>query len=60
MGDWKYLQDEKAEYLFDLSQDQQEKFDLKEKNHEVFERLKQKYASWEEDVLEPIPLDEND
>jgi arylsulfatase A-like enzyme len=55
-GDWKYLQDEKGEYLFNLAVDQAEKNDLKEKEKEVFERLKKMYAVWEKTVLMPIPL----
>ncbi|MEJ7646083.1 MAG: sulfatase-like hydrolase/transferase [Chryseolinea sp.] len=56
MGDWKYLQDEKGEYLFNLANDQQEKSNLKETNDVVFLKLKEKYAAWEKTVLEPVPL----
>ncbi|HMJ71105.1 MAG TPA: sulfatase-like hydrolase/transferase [Cyclobacteriaceae bacterium] len=56
MGDWKYLQDEKGEYLFNLADDQQEKNDLKEENATVFSSLKQKYAAWEKSVPQPLPL----
>lgn len=55
-GNWKYLQDEKGEYLFDLSNDQQEKNNLSKKETMVFEKLKTKYAEWEKTVLQPIPL----
>lgn len=55
-GDWKYLQDEKGEYLFDLSNDLGEKNDLKEKEKKVFEKLKRQYKLWESTVLEPVPL----
>jgi arylsulfatase A-like enzyme len=55
-GNWKYLQTEKGEFLFDLSADPSEKNNLKEKNPEVFEKLKTKYADWEKTVLNPIPL----
>jgi arylsulfatase A-like enzyme len=55
-GDWKYLKDEKGEYLFDLSKDAGEKNDLKEKEKQIFETLKQKYSEWEKTVLEPVPL----
>jgi arylsulfatase A-like enzyme len=58
-GNWKYLQDEKGEYLFDLSVDVSEKNDLKEKNKDVFERLKQKYSEWEKTVLKPVPLEKD-
>jgi len=55
-GKWKYLQDEKREYLFDLLADQGEKNDLKEIQEVIFNRLKKKYAKWEKTVLKPIPL----
>ncbi|AEE52800.1 sulfatase-like hydrolase/transferase [Haliscomenobacter hydrossis] len=56
MGDWKYLQDEKGEYLFNLIADQEEKNDLKAKEEIIFKRLKKKYADWEKTVLQPMPL----
>ncbi|MEO6610784.1 MAG: sulfatase-like hydrolase/transferase [Chitinophagaceae bacterium] len=55
-GKWKYLQDEKGEYLFDLLGDPGEKNDLKEKQGAIFNRLKKRYAKWEKTVLQPIPL----
>ncbi|MBC7875214.1 MAG: sulfatase-like hydrolase/transferase [Ferruginibacter sp.] len=55
-GNWKYLKDEKGEWLFDLAADGGEKKDLKEKEKQVFETLKQKYSEWEKTVLEPVPL----
>jgi arylsulfatase A-like enzyme len=55
-GKWKYLQDQKGEYLFDLSADQGEKNDLKLKEAKKFEELKEKFAKWENTVLQPIPL----
>lgn len=55
-GNWKYLKDEKGEYLFDLVTDAREKNDLKEKEKKIFEQLKQKYGEWEKTVLEPLPL----
>jgi len=55
-GNWKYLKDEKGEYLFDLSKDPGEKNDLKEKEKQIFEKLKKKYNEWEKTVLEPVPL----
>lgn len=56
MGNWKYLQDEKNEYLFKLDEDKQEKNDLKAQYPAVFKKLKKKYAAWEKMVLMPIPL----
>jgi arylsulfatase A-like enzyme len=55
-GKWKYLKDEKGEYLFDLSIDQQEKNDLKEKERERFDKIKVRLAEWEKTLLQPIPL----
>jgi len=55
-GKWKYLQDEKGEYLFDLLADQGEKNDLKEIQGVIFNRLKKRYAKWEKTLLQPIPL----
>lgn len=56
-GRWKYLQDEKGEYLFDLLADPTEKHDLKQKKKEIFESLKNKYKAWESTVLAPVPLE---
>lgn len=56
MGEWKYLQDEKGEYLFNLVTDPGEKNDLKEKQQTTFNRLKEEYSNWEKTVLQPIPL----
>jgi arylsulfatase A-like enzyme len=55
-GKWKYLKDEKGEYLFDLSVDEQEKNDLKTKEKNKFENMKVKLAEWEKSLLQPIPL----
>jgi arylsulfatase A-like enzyme len=56
MGDWKYIHDEKGEYLFNLAKDPGEKTNLKESNVDTFNTLKQKLAAWEKSVLAPIPL----
>ena len=55
-GNWKYLKDEKGEYLFDLSTDAAEKIDLKETQKDIFEKMKQKYGEWEKSVLKPVAL----
>lgn len=55
-GNWKYLQDEKGEYLFNLNADREEKNDVKATEATIFNRLKQKFADWEKTVLQPIPL----
>lgn len=53
-SNWKYLKDEKGEYLFDLSNDVAEKNDLKETNPEIFDRLRAKYQEWEKTLLTPL------
>ncbi|MEO5685064.1 MAG: sulfatase-like hydrolase/transferase [Chitinophagaceae bacterium] len=55
-GHWKYLQDEKGEYLFNLIADPAEKNDLKETEKRIFAKLKNNYAAWEKTVLQPVPL----
>lgn len=55
-GNWKYLQDEKGEYLFDLLKDPGEVNNLKEKEKIIFKRLQQKFRDWEKTVLKPVPL----
>ncbi|HEY3430881.1 MAG TPA: sulfatase-like hydrolase/transferase, partial [Cyclobacteriaceae bacterium] len=55
-GNWKYLQDEKGEYLFDLASDPKEMNNLKEKHPDVFNALKKKFEKWEQTVLKPIPF----
>ena len=55
-GDWKYLEDEKGEYLFNLANDNGEKNNLKEKEQEKFLKLKGFMNDWEKTVLPPIPL----
>lgn len=57
-GNWKYLKDDKGEYLFDLFADAGEKNDLKEKEKKVFDQLKQKYSEWEKTLLEPVALNQ--
>lgn len=55
-GKWKYLKDENGEYLFDLSNDQEEKNNLKQKEEKKFNELKEKFNAWEKTVLKPVPL----
>lgn len=55
-GDWKYLKDEKGEYLFNIAADPGEKNNLKDTDKTVFDKLKQLMADWEKTVLEPIAL----
>jgi arylsulfatase A-like enzyme len=56
IGEWKYLQDEKGEYLFNLVNDPGEKDNQKEKEKIIFEKLKQQYSGWEKTVLTPVAL----
>jgi arylsulfatase A-like enzyme len=55
-GNWKYLKDEKGEYLYNVYFDRGEKNDQKKNENQIFERLKQKYSEWEKTVLEPVAL----
>lgn len=56
-GDWKYLQTDAGEFLFDLAADAGEKHDRKADQPAVLAQLKAKYAAWEREVLAPVPLD---
>jgi arylsulfatase A-like enzyme len=56
-GDWKYLQTDAGEFLFDLAADAGEKRDRKADQPAMLAQLKAKYAAWEGEVLAPIPLD---
>lgn len=58
-GQWKYLQDEKGEYLFNLSTDPVENHNLRDKEPATFTQLKNKYALWESTVLKPLPAANN-
>jgi arylsulfatase A-like enzyme len=53
---WKYLQTEKGEFLFNLAEDPGEKSDLKSKYSSRFLQLKKKYAKWEKHMLDPVAL----
>jgi arylsulfatase A-like enzyme len=56
-GDWKYLVTTDGEHLFDLAADPGEKSDLKDRQVNVLATVREKYASWEREVLAPVPLD---
>jgi arylsulfatase A-like enzyme len=56
-GDWKYLQKDEGEFLYDLSADPGEKRDLKAAHPAVLLQLKSRLAAWEREVLPPVPLD---
>lgn len=55
-GDWKFVNDGKGEYLFNLATDQAEQHDVKEKYPDLFSTLKSRYEEWESTLLQPIPL----
>lgn len=54
--DWKYLKDEKGEYLFNIAADQGERNNLKDAHPNIFDKLKKQLADWEKTVLAPIGL----
>jgi arylsulfatase A-like enzyme len=54
-GPWKYLNDGTREYLFNLSIDEREQADFREKNPEVFNQLKLAFKDWDATVL-PRPV----
>jgi arylsulfatase A-like enzyme len=56
-GNWKYLQTDAGEFLFDLAADAGETLDRKTDQPAVLAQLKARYAAWEREVLAPIPLD---
>lgn len=55
-GDWKYLQTEEGEFLYDLAADPGEKQDRKAEQPALFQQLRAKVAAWERQVLPPVPL----
>ena len=56
-GNWKYLQTDSGEFLFDLQADPAEKQDRSADQRDRLLECKAKYAQWERQVLPPIPLD---
>jgi arylsulfatase A-like enzyme len=54
-GDWKYLQIAGNEFLFDLVKDPRERANLKDRNKEVFDRLKTDWAAWNSTMLVERP-----
>lgn len=55
-GRWKYLRDEKAEYLFDLINDPSESKNLYLTRQAVFKDMKNLYIQWEKTLLKPVDL----
>jgi len=55
-GDWKYLSDSKAEYVFNLAKDPGEEHDLKTEQPKRLAQLKALYLEWESQMLSPVAL----
>ncbi len=53
-GDWKYLQINDNEFLFDINVDQRERANLAKKHPEVLKDLKSRWSTWDKQML-PIP-----
>lgn len=50
-GKWKYLNEGEREYLFDLSVDQREQADFKERQPDIFLQLRSEFQRWQTQVL---------
>jgi arylsulfatase A-like enzyme len=55
-GDWKYLQVDGHEYLFNLAKDERERANLAGREPERLERMRAQWLAWNESVP-PIPAD---
>jgi arylsulfatase A-like enzyme len=59
LGNWKYLREGEAAYLFDLSADEREQADFKGENPQMFERARAEFQKWQSQVLPyPKPADD--
>jgi len=54
-GDWKYLQIAGNEFLFDVVKDPRERANLKDRYKDVFDRLKNDWAIWNDTMLAERP-----
>ena len=54
-GKWKYVHDEEAHRLFDLSVDQREQADFSSKHPEVLQRLMTEFNKWNDQMLPRPP-----
>jgi len=55
-GHWKYLKEGADEYLLDLSVDEREQANFREKNPKMFAQLRDEYRAWDATVLpRPAP-----
>lgn len=50
-GHWKYVRVNDDKYLFDLSVDEREQADFKDKRPEIFQRLQTEFNKWEANML---------
>ncbi len=55
-GRWKYLNDGTREYLFDLTVDQTERADFRERNPVMFDELRNEFQTWQSQVLPRPPV----
>jgi hypothetical protein len=54
-GDWKYLRIAGNEFLFDVIKDPRERANLKDRDKEVFDRLKTDWEAWNDTMLPERP-----
>ena len=54
-GDWKYLRIAGNEFLFDVVKDPRERANLKDRNKEIFDRLKNDWEAWNDTMLPERP-----
>ncbi len=54
-GDWKYLRIAGNEFLFDVVKDPRERANLKDRNKDVFDRLKSDWEAWNSPMLPERP-----
>lgn len=56
-GAWKYLRNERGEFLFDLQSDPGERTDRRASNGARFDALASAFRKWEAEMQRPVPLD---
>ena len=54
-GDWKYLRIAGNEFLFDVVKDPRERANLKDRNKEIFDRLRNDWETWDKTMLPERP-----
>jgi arylsulfatase A-like enzyme len=54
-GDWKYLRIAGNEFLFDVVKDPRERANLKDRQKDVFDRLKSEWEAWNDTMLPERP-----